>query len=227
MAHSMRAVHRVEAAAAGVVLAMLVLGLTVRLLLAPVSVRTLVLAAGSSRASALSEEQTLEAAESVRRFVTDGDAPPLPRAINGAPAFDEAAIAHLTDVRRVILLARRLTAGLLVTSLAWAGLRSRAPSGREALARACRFASGCLSVAVVFSGTLAALDFDTFFARFHQLFFEEGTWLFPAGDLLVRLFPERFWILAGASWAVLIAVAAALLWCLGGRMVSRLGTYGV
>ena len=61
---------------------------------------------------------------------------------------------------------------------------------------------------LVAAGT-AVLDFDTFFSAFHGLFFEPGTWTFPSDSVLIRLFPEAFWIAAGASWATLVLVAAA------------------
>ena len=38
-----------------------------------------------------------------------------------------------------------------------------------------------------------AIDFNALFVRFHQVFFESGTWLFLWSDTLIRLFPVRFW----------------------------------
>lgn len=46
---------------------------------------------------------------------------------------------------------------------------------------------------------LLALDLITFFffpfvfEEFHSLFFKEGSWVFSENDLLIRLFPYRFW----------------------------------
>ena len=40
---------------------------------------------------------------------------------------------------------------------------------------------------------LVLVAFGVFFVAFHNLFFEEGTWLFFYSDTLIRLFPERFW----------------------------------
>jgi integral membrane protein (TIGR01906 family) len=51
--------------------------------------------------------------------------------------------------------------------------------------------TGGLMVLVLLS---ALLDFDVFFTRFHQIFFEEGTWVFWADDTLIQLYPLPFWI---------------------------------
>jgi uncharacterized membrane protein len=91
--------------------------------------------------------------------------------------------------------------------VAWCVARRR----WRALARGMR--AGALGVLglVVFAGMAAVLDFSMFFAAFHGLFFAAGTWQFPYDSLLIRLFPERFWTTAGASWAVLAACGAGLL----------------
>jgi uncharacterized membrane protein len=68
-------------------------------------------------------------------------------------------------------------------------------------------------VAVVALALLAAFtDFEWLFTKFHGLFFTSGTWTFPADSMLIRLFPEPFWVASGAAWATLVLLAAALLW---------------
>ena len=42
---------------------------------------------------------------------------------------------------------------------------------------------------------------ETLFARFHDLFFEPGTWLFAEGDLLIALFPPFYWGVSAFAWA--------------------------
>lgn len=56
----------------------------------------------------------------------------------------------------------------------------------------------------------ALLDFGQFFARFHQIFFDSGTWIFYAEDTLIQLYPLTFWIDA-VSWLTLSIGAEALL----------------
>jgi uncharacterized membrane protein len=66
-------------------------------------------------------------------------------------------------------------------------------------------------------------DFDSLFAAFHVVFFREGTWIFPAESLLIRLFPLRFWVVAGAAWGAFTVVAALVLIVVGraGASVAR------
>jgi len=61
---------------------------------------------------------------------------------------------------------------------------------------------------VVLAAVAAVTDFDTFFSAFHGVFFAEGTWTFPYDSLLIRLFPEPFWAVSGASWAGLVLTIA-------------------
>tara|TARA_A100001037_G_C15073069_1_gene600386 strand:+ start:198 stop:857 length:660 start_codon:yes stop_codon:yes gene_type:complete len=37
------------------------------------------------------------------------------------------------------------------------------------------------------------LNFNSFFTTFHELLFEDGTWTFASTDMLIRLFPLKFW----------------------------------
>ena len=53
------------------------------------------------------------------------------------------------------------------------------------------------------------------------MFFEAGTWQFSEEELLIQLFPEPFWVLAGAAWAGLTGIGA--LGLLGYWLVARLG----
>ena len=45
---------------------------------------------------------------------------------------------------------------------------------------------------VVFPVLIYILPFDIVFTEFHNLFFEPGTWVFEANDLLPNLFPNGF-----------------------------------
>lgn len=57
---------------------------------------------------------------------------------------------------------------------------------------------------------LVVLSFDWFFVRFHLIFFEGETWLFPATDSLIRLFPPQFWFDASIVIGLLTLVEAAV-----------------
>ena len=73
-----------------------------------------------------------------------------------------------------------------------------------------------LTVAVIcFLGIFVLTSFNSFFIRFHEIFFPEGNWQFPSGDHMITLFPDGFWsnttILVGGVALVL----AILVWCVG------------
>ncbi|MBI2670466.1 DUF1461 domain-containing protein [Candidatus Woesearchaeota archaeon] len=57
---------------------------------------------------------------------------------------------------------------------------------------------------------LIYLNFDFVFSVFHRLFFRPGTFLFNENDLLIRLFPEQFFVDAGLNIffnAIIISIA--------------------
>lgn len=225
---SLRAVLRtLETSVAALAILLLVLGLSLCVLTTPAYVNALVRAVDSASSTGLGEEATLEAAESVRRFVVDPDAPALPATIRGVPAFDAAAVSHLADVRDVVVPTRWLTLALAVLVPVWAVMRWRTPGGGRRVAAAARTASAALLVATAFAVLVGLLDFDAFFAWFHSLFFAEGTWVFPYEALLIRVFPLPFWIAAGATWAALVLIVAALLCWFARRPRFTEGTYGV
>lgn len=64
---------------------------------------------------------------------------------------------------------------------------------------------------LVFIVVAAVTAWDFFFTAFHELFFEEGTWLFLYSDTLIRLFPEQFWFDAALTIGFLTLLGATLL----------------
>jgi integral membrane protein (TIGR01906 family) len=119
-------------------------------------------------------------------------------------------VSHLLDVRRVISGARTATGVAAFLLALYAGYciarRRVAPFSRGMRA-------GALAIGLTVILALAAsfLDFGALFAAFHGLFFAAGTWTFPADSLLIRLFPERFWMASGAAWAALCVTGALVL----------------
>jgi integral membrane protein (TIGR01906 family) len=88
----------------------------------------------------------------------------------------------------------------------WAIARSRRRAAR-ALLRGSWVTIGLL-LAV---GVYMTLSWQSFFTRFHQIFFDSGTWLFDYSDTLIRLFPIRFWIAVALAIVALLFVQATLL----------------
>jgi len=218
---------RLESVIAAAVIVFAVLGVTVSVLTTPVYVRTMVGIVDSSAFTGLGERETADVAEAVRRFVTDRDAPRLPVTVEGEPAFDEAAVSHLIDVRNVIVPVRTITIVLVGALGVWVATRSRTIPGRRSVG----WPPGRPRRRVVASTLLAALvgvmDFSVLFTRFHELFFAEGTWVFPEDALLIRLFPLPFWGWSAAVWGGLIGCSAVVLRVLGQRACFTEGMYGV
>lgn len=199
-----------ESAVVGFALAVVVIGTVLGALVAPpftrVLVRRLDVAAEAGLAPALAES----VAEQVRRFVTDRAAPALPSQLEGRPAFDEAAVAHLKDVREVMLGARRLTGVLAAGLTAWL-IISIARRRFGAVASALITGAACCIALPVLGAVVGLTDFEWFFSGFHALFFESGTWTFPYDALLIRLFPEAFWASAAVAWGLGVVLGGLVL----------------
>jgi len=219
--------ERAEAAVAAVVIAVALLGAGLLPLTTPAFVRGLVSAVHAERDTGLPIEQTLDTAESVLRFVTDAGAPALPERVGGRAGFDAFAVSHLIDVRNVLVPARLLAMVLTAASVVWVLVRRRSVRGGR-IARAALTGAGGLLVGI--GGLVAAagvLDFDRLFTQFHGLFFDAGTWVFPSDVLLIQVFPLRFWIAAGASWAALVLILAVVALVLGHRFAFTTSRRGV
>lgn len=222
-----RVTERLEACVVAALLVVAVLGVTLWPLTTSAFVRTLVTAVHADDLTGIGHEATLSAAESVREFVVDADAPPLAARIAGRPAFDRAAVSHLTDVRNVLVPARELTLALLLVLGAWSLLRARSARGRALIGRTCALAAWALLAAATLAIATGALDFDGVFAWFHGLFFSAGTWMFPEDALLIQVFPLAFWTTAAACWGVLVLVAASAMLITRRRLCFTRRTHGV
>ncbi len=210
---------RAESLAAGAASALLVVGLAVLLLLAPAFTRVLVQRLEVAGEAGLSAESALRSAELVRGYVAGSNREPLPAVVGSREGFGVRAVAHLDDVRAVIRGARLATGVLAALLAAWIGVRlGRRESGP--LVAGLKTGAVMLVSAAGVSLLAALLDFGRFFSAFHGLFFEEGTWQFPADDLLIQLFPEPFWIISGVAWAVSVLLGGALMYA-AARLLER------
>lgn len=201
---------RLETAAVAFTLALLLVGLSVRLLTTPAFTAVVVRAVDSPARSGLAPETALDLADRVRAYVVGANTEPLPDEVEGREGFTPRAVSHLDDVRVVLVGTTRATWLLALGVAGWAAWCIRAHR-RESLARGVR-AGGWTAIALVPLAALAALgDFDAFFAAFHGLFFRAGTWQFSSTDLLIQLFPEPFWMTGGAALATLVFVGGCVL----------------
>jgi integral membrane protein (TIGR01906 family) len=132
----------------------------------------------------------------------------------GAPAFNPREIRHMRDVRWLFERVRVLFWLAVVVLLAggvilvwWGG---QVGQGRRVVTQPLLVAVvGTLSLAGAL-GVYILVSFNSFFTRFHHLFFEGDTWLFRPDDTLIRLFPTAFWFDAAAIIAGLTIVELTL-----------------
>ncbi len=211
-------VSRLESLIVGAVIAVCLVGLSVQALSMPFVTSVLVRAVDSATGTGLTEESTLTVAEAVRAYVADPQRPdPLPATVEGREGFSARAVKHLDDVRVVMSASRRITIALGLVVALWLFVRylQRKPAP---VVSACRAAGGILVLTPVLLAAAALIDFDTFFAYFHKPLFYGDTWLFPADELLVQLFPEPFWMASGGLLVGLALSAAAALFLLAGLL---------
>lgn len=203
----------------GLALAVFLLGASVVPLTIPAFTRIVASRTSLAQDAGLSQERILQIAEQVRQFVAGNDAQPLPSTVDGRPGFDEAAISHLLDVRRV-LAAARIATGVLALVLAF-GLAVEVARRRTDRIADALSAGAVWGVALVLLCVIAATsDFEAFFSAFHGLLFSAGTWTFPYDSLLIQTFPEPFWVSAGVVWGGLVLAGAGMLG-LGGMTIRK------
>ncbi len=139
-----------------------------------------------------------ESVESLRRIRTD----------EGGKALRESEIQHLVDVKKVLdglFMAYRVA--LIVGLVAGVALLWLVGSAYliKGIQNGVWITAGCMALVLV----SAFVDFGTFFTRFHQMFFESGTWVFDAQDTLIQLYPLTFWV--------------DVVWKLGAFIVAEVG----
>ncbi|MDI6901826.1 MAG: DUF1461 domain-containing protein [Anaerosomatales bacterium] len=214
----MRFVRVLETALIAMLAAVVIVGISVWILELPWFTSAVVPRVTSPEATGLEPQVILDQAQAVREFVTSRAAEPLPATIGGRAAFDESAVAHLVDVRELMLDARQVTMLLAVLLIALIG--QCLLTGWERVASSGLRAGGWVALAgVAFAAFFGTADFGAFFARFHDLFFEPGTWVFASNALLIQLFPETFWTIAGLILGLFVAIGALGI-IVAGRLVD-------
>lgn len=207
----MRVLRALETAATATLWTLFVVGISVLALTVPVYTSALTQALGVPASSGLPASEVVTLSARVRSFVADPEPGTLPVTWRGAPAFGPGETSHLRDVRAVLSAAKLATGAsalLLAAYVGWAVARRRLDGLRRGMA-----AGALVTVcAVVLAALAATTDFERFFVAFHGLFFAAGTWTFPYDSLLIRLFPEPFWVASGASWAALCLLSSGVLW---------------
>jgi integral membrane protein (TIGR01906 family) len=144
---------------------------------------------------------------------------------DGTPLYNERELSHMQDVKRVTrgaLIAWYLTAATLIGLGIWSRLGHWRQVYRQGLRRGGWLMVGlaaAIGIIVLIGIAINPNVFWNFFAWFHSLFFEGGTWQFLFSDTLIRLFPIRFWQDA-FLWAAVIALGGGVALGFGLRRVS-------
>jgi len=139
----------------------------------------------------------------------------------GAPLYNERELKHIQDVQGVyqaMLFASMIVLNVvLLAAFALGWRRETRPALAIGLKR-----GGLLTAGLVAAlGVLAVVVWRVWFVAFHQVFFAPGTWVFNTTDILIRLFPERFWFDAALTLAILSFVSGLLTAWIGWRLQRR------
>jgi len=128
--------------------------------------------------------------------------------------FNQQEILHLKDVKGLIWLDYRLSMGMLLYVLAYAGVILFWRKDWRQLAWGVVGGSGLTLALMLALGLGALFNFDQLFLQFHFISFANELWrLDPAKDYLIMLFPQGFWYDA-TLFCVLATVGMAVI--LGG-----------
>ena len=193
--------------------------------ISPFSKDQLVEAAVATRAYTVVETDRDALAETVARINADARTPyaAATRAqLEAAPdayALTPYALDHLDDVHAVIERVMPALLGIAVLAAFCFAVTLRQFSTR---AVGCALLlAGCGVIAVfVALGAWVLIDFDSFFAAFHSLFFSAGTWTFPYDSLLICMYPQAFWMGMGAVWLA-TAVTLSILSVVFGIVLTK------
>lgn len=123
--------------------------------------------------------------------------------------------AHLADVRRIISVLKLSSLGALLlltlTLLKLNQLKDFRKNVRKVL-----IYSGFASIAILLIIFLfSSLNFSAFFEGFHRLFFPQGNYSFPEHYLLIKLFPEAFFIAFARRMLLHASIISVILILLG------------
>ena len=121
--------------------------------------------------------------------------------------FNEQEKAHLVDVRRLLHYAEYLLE-LFAALFVFCAIGN--------WHKTTKYGTILLAAILLFSATI---QFDSFFTKFHQIFFPQGNWQFPPDSMLIQFYPETFFANYAAAIAIHALIAAAFLYYIG--IVSR------
>lgn len=181
----------------------------------------------------ISEQELMQVTDALMRYLV-GLRPDLDMSatINGEtqPVFGQRERAHMVDVQHLFIGGLYVFGGaILVAVLGFLALRKLLP-GQHFRKIFGRTLVSTLIIVLLLLGAasiLIASDFDTWFTRFHHVFFDNDLWLLdPDTEILIQMVPEQFFIAASARIGIYTGLFWAVLLILGcimarGRYVGK------
>lgn len=131
------------------------------------------------------------------------------------PFYNAKELEHMKDVKVLFKLLRKLIFALevaLLLSLGFLIMKKSSATGILSLLK-----SSLISAFVIFVGliTLALVDFEAAFIKFHHLFFTNDLWLLdPRTDRLIQIMPLEFFIGFISKWLTLVGLSLLVLLCI-------------
>jgi integral membrane protein (TIGR01906 family) len=202
--------------------ALLLLGLSFRVLLLPVFTDRIAEATVNDQLSAFGHDELVQVANDGRGFVVGKAGTELPVGIDQRLSFPPDVVSHMEDVRSVIQAALTVTlalALLLAASLAYAWRRH----GRHLAASGLFFGGIAAVAAVLVLALIGVVSFDWLFTAMHKLLFADGTWTFAADSLLICAYPLAFWVGMAIAWAAILAFLSAFVSAIGFKLRTKAG----
>ena len=132
--------------------------------------------------------------------------------VDGNPMYNERELHHMEDVKLLVgrvLILWRTSILLVIGSFMWLYFK---PNTDDIIKQSVSYGSGVIVVGIIALLAYILINFDSFITNFHQIFFEAGTWTFSYTDMLIRLFPPRFWSDVATYIAAASLFEGALLW---------------
>jgi integral membrane protein (TIGR01906 family) len=110
------------------------------------------------------------------------------------PYFNERETSHMDDVKDVIHgFVVALQAALVVSLVFGFYLLKDKRKRRKTIVKLLIYSGGlAMLISVLFF--VLSFKFEWLFVNFHSVFFKPGTWIFYEGDLLIKIFPQQFFV---------------------------------
>ena len=154
------------------------------------------------------------AVRAVRYLVNSADITYLSqdRDDDGNALYNERELGHMEDVKLVVgrvLGLWRISLAMVIGSFMWLYFKSNTD---DIIKQSVTYGSGVIIVGIICLLGYILINFDSFFTSFHQMFFESGSWTFSYTDILIRLFPPKFWSDVATFIAATSLFEGLLLW---------------